>query len=243
MAKDRSESKPATPKKPGRIAQLREVITRSRQLDPAIGWWMALAFVLALAVVVAIGVWVHYPWYAVIVGLPLAMLAATIVMSRRADAAAYRQIEGKPGAVGAALTALRSGWYTDSQPVAVDGGRGDLTTAAMVYRAVGRAGVVLVAEGPDARAQKLLGAERKKVERVVPGVPVTTLRIGAGEAPDVVAVRKLVSRIQRMRATMTKEEAATANKRLRALGGVRPPLPAGIDPNRVRVDRKAMRGR
>ena len=40
-----------------------------------------------------------------------------------------------------------------------------------------------------------------------------------------------------------KAEVAAVNKRLKAMGGLRPPLPAGVDPNRVRMDRKAMRGR
>ena len=46
-----------------------------------------------------------------------------------------------------------------------------------------------------------------------------------------------------MRATLTKEEVVTVNKRLRALGGVKLPVPQGIDPMRARPDRKAMRGR
>jgi hypothetical protein len=36
---------------------------------------------------------------------------------------------------------------------------------------------------------------------------------------------------------------ATVHKRLKALGGVRMPLPHGIDPSRARPDRRAMRGR
>jgi hypothetical protein len=46
-----------------------------------------------------------------------------------------------------------------------------------------------------------------------------------------------------MKPVLTKAEVAAVNKRLKALGGMRPPLPAGVDPNRVRMDRKAMRGR
>jgi hypothetical protein len=46
-----------------------------------------------------------------------------------------------------------------------------------------------------------------------------------------------------MKPVLTKEEVSAVNKRLKAMGGLRPPLPAGIDPNRVRMDRKAMRGR
>ena len=243
MAKDSSEKTPAA-KKRGRIAQLLDVYRQSKQVDPRIGWWMLLAFVGVVVVVVGIGFLLGAPVYAAILGVPLAVLAATIVMSRRAERAAYRQIEGQPGASGAALNALRGGWFTDPQPVAIEAARGgDLTESGLVFRAVGRPGVVLVGEGPSGRAQKALAAERKKVERVVPGVPVTTYRVGTGQGDDLVAIRKLAKRVQRMKPMLTKEEVATINKRLRALGGVRPPLPQGFDPTKARVDRKAMRGR
>jgi len=57
-----------------------------------------------------------------------------------------------------------------------------------------------------------------------------------------VSIRKVANKLQRMKSVLTKEEVAAVNKRLKAMGGMRPPLPAGIDPNRVRMDRKAMRG-
>jgi hypothetical protein len=242
MAKDSSST--AAPKKPGRLAQMRTVLQQSRVLDPKIGWWMAGAFVLTLAVIVAIGWLIGWPVYAAFLGLPLAALAATIVMSRRAERAAYARLEGQPGAAGAALTSLRGGWFTSSEPVAVEGARsGSFSDAAIVYRAVGRPGVVLVAEGPEARAQKLLLAEKKRTERVAPGVPVTAYRVGTGGEEGVVAIRKLTSKVQRMRPAMSKEDVLKVNQRLRALGGVKLPLPQGIDPARVRPDRKAMRGR
>lgn len=241
MAKDSTAA--PTPKKPGRIAQVRTVFQQSKQLDPKIGWWMLLAFVLTLAVAFGIGYAVGWPVYAMILGLPLAALAATLVMSRRAERAAYTRLEGQPGAVGAALTALRGDWYTDSQPVAVEGSRAGVSDAAMVYRAVGRPGIVLVAEGPSVRAQRLLAAERKRTARVAPDVPLTTLAVSDEQGDGLVAIRKLTSTIQRMRPILSKQDVLLVNKRLRALGGLKLPLPQGVDPNRVRVDRRAMRGR
>ncbi len=242
MAKDPSST--AAPKKPGRIAQLRTVLQQSKALDPKIVWWMAGAFVLTLAVIVGIGWLVNWPVYAAILGLPLDALAATIVMSRRAEGAAYAKLEGQPGAAGAALTSLRGGWFTSSEPVAVEGARsGSMADAALVYRAVGRPGVVLVAEGPEARAQRLLLAEKKRTERVAPGVPVTVYRVGSGKEEGVVEIRKLTSKVQRMRATLSKDDVLKVNQRLRALGGVKLPVPQGIDPARARPDRKGMRGR
>ena len=247
MARKKS-AKSTEPKKGGRfrqLGQIREVFTAARSVDPRIGWWMALAAIGALAVMVVIGLLVNMPIYFLILGLPLAALAASMTLSIRAKRAAYKSIEGKPGAAGAALSALRKGWYFEQQPVAAEAGRaGDMASAAMVFRATGRPGVVLVAEGPTARATKLAEAERKKIGRIAgTSVPVTVLRIGEGGGKDEVSIRKVATKLQKMKPVLTKEEVAAVNKRLKAMGGMRPPLPAGVDPNRVRMDRKAMRGR
>jgi hypothetical protein len=229
-------------KKPGRVAQMREVFTASRRLDPLIGWYMLLAAVATLVIVIGIGVLVGHWRYATFLGIPTALLAAVFVMSRRAERAAYGSIEGQPGATGAALGGLRRGWYYSQEPVAADALRaGDMSTASMVFRALGRPGVVLLGEGPDVRARKLLEAERKKVARVAPGVPVTTLMVGDGDGQ--VPIRKVASKLTRMKPVLTKEELAVVNKRLKSLGGVRFGVPAGMDPMKARVDRRAIRGR
>jgi len=243
MAKDPAP-KDTTPKKPGRVAQVRQVFTAAKAVDPQIGWWMALAFLGVLLVAVVIGVLTHFLVFAIIIGIAFAALAATIVLSRRAERAAYRQIEGQPGAVGATLSSLRRGWFFDQQPVAADAARAnDMASAAMVYRAVGRPGIVLIGEGPPARAQKLLAAERKRVERVAPGVPVVLLRVGDGDGDGEVGIRKLTTRVQRLKPVLTKDEVSVVNKRLKALGGMRTPVPKGVDPTKARMDRRSMRGR
>jgi Domain of unknown function (DUF4191) len=243
--KSAKTEKSSEPKKAGRFAQIRQVFTAAHSVDPLIGWWMALAAVGALAVMAGIGVLAGMLVYFLVLGVPMAALAASMVLSFRAKRAAYKSIEGKPGAAGAALSSLRKGWYFEQQPVAAEAGRaGDMASAAMVFRATGRPGVVLVAEGPAARATKLAESERKKISRIAgASVPVTVLRIGEGGGKDEVSVRKVASKLQRMKPVLTKEEVAAVNKRLKALGGMRPPLPAGVDPNRVRMDRKSMRGR
>jgi hypothetical protein len=229
-------------KKQGRLSQIRDVYRVSKQADPLIGWFMLLSFLVVFGVLLVIGFLVKLPWIFGIFGVLFGVLAATIIMSRRAERAAYSQIEGQAGAAGAALTSIRRGWYTDREPVAADVARpGDINSAAMVYRALGRPGVVLVGEGPTARVQKLLATEKKRVERVAPGVPVTTMRVGSGE--NEVPLPKLASKVQRLKPQITKDEMALVNKRLKALGGLRAPLPPGVDPMRARMDRKALRGK
>jgi hypothetical protein len=229
-------------KKPGRIAQLKQVYTVSKQADPNIGRWMLLTFLGIVAVFLVNGLVIDSPIFLGITGVLFGILGATLVMSRRAERAAYRSIEGQAGAAGAALTSIRRGWYTDREPVAADVARaGDVSSAAMVYRALGRPGVVLVGEGPLARVQKLLLKEQKRVERVAPGVPVTTMIVGNDDGQ--VPLNKVASRVQRLKPQITKDEMALVNKRLKSLGGLRAPLPKGVDPTRARMDRRALRGK
>ena len=243
MARNKDgDTKAPKEKKTGRLAQIWQVFKITRQQDPLVGWYMLLAFLVTFGVLFIVGLLLDLGWIFAIFGVMSGILVATIVMSRRAERAAYRQIEGQTGAAGAALTSIRRGWYTDREPVAADVNRpGDFTSAAVVYRTLGRAGVVLVGEGPTGRVQKLLVAEKKRVERVAPGVPVTLMRVGNGE--DEVPINKLASKVQRLRPQITKDEMSVVNKRLKALGGMKAPLPKGIDPTRARMDRKALRGK
>ena len=120
----------------------------------------------------------------------------------------------------------------------------DLQSAALVYRAVGRPGIVLIGEGPSGRAQKLLAAERRKVERVASGVPVTLLRVGDGGTRTRSRIRKLANRVQRMKPVLTKDEVLRGQQAPQvasAASGRRCPR-ASTRPS-VRMDRKAMRGR
>lgn len=215
---------------------MRAVYTMTKGVDPSVTWWMLLGLVVPVAVAVLIGVAIGHWVYMLILGLPLGVLVATFILARKAERAAYAQIAGQPGATGAALTSLRKGWNVDQEPVAVDPRTQDL-----VFRAVGRPGIVLVTEGPLPRVNRLVDAERKKVNRILPNVPVVVVNAGDGE--DQVPLPKLSGKLGRMRPALTKDEVSEVSKRLRALGGVRPPIPKGIDPMRLRPDRKAMRGR
>jgi hypothetical protein len=235
-------------KKPGRIAEIRQAYAAIKTLDARIGWAMLLAALVTFAVLVGIGFLLGglWRWYLVIIAIPSALLAAVFVMNRRGNKAMYGALEGQTGAAGAALQSMgKRGWYAATEPVAVDANRAskasDLSGAAMVFRALGRPGIVLIGEGPKQRVLKLLKVEEKKVTRVAPGVPVHLWVVGNGD--DEVKVSKISSKLTRMRPVLTKEEASVVNKRLKSLGGLRTGVPAGMDPTRARVDRKAMKGK
>jgi hypothetical protein len=236
MARSKSGSE-STPEKQGRLAQLRAVFLMTRRQDPAVVWWMLLALAAAMAVGFLIGVLVGQWIYVTVLGFFVGIMLATVVLARRAERAAFAQLAGQPGASLAALQNVKRGWNIEEQPVAVDPRTQDL-----VFRAVGRPGVLLVTEGPVPRVNRLAEQERKRINRVL-GAEVPVIIINTGDGEGLVALRKLRGVVLKKRPKLTKAEVTEITRRLRALGAVKPPIPKGIDPTRMRPDRRASRGR
>ena len=82
-------------------------------------------------------------------------------------------------------------------------------------------------------------SRRRRRSRVAPASPCTSV---VGDGDDEVPVKKISGKLTRMRPVLTKAETAVVNKRLKSLGGMKPPIPRGSTP-RGPVDRKAMRGK
>ena len=241
MARQKSDSSPAQPAAPKKTRWYKNVwqaYTMTRETDKAVTWWLLLTFLGIMAVAVGLGLlWgPSRVGYMIFVGVPFAFLGTLIVLVRRTEAAAYERIAGQPGAALSALRTIRRGWDFPEEPVAMD-----MRTQDLVFRGVGRPGVVLVSEGPPQRAARLLEQERKKVNRVLSTVPVVMIQ--CGDAQGQVPLRKLARKVSRLRPTLSKQATAEVTKRLKALGGVRIPVPKGVDPMKVRPDRKGMRGR
>jgi Domain of unknown function (DUF4191) len=237
MAASRSEKQAASAKKPGRLSTLRQVFTLTRESDPALPLWMLGGFVAVVLVGFLVGLALGHPVYFAVIAVPLGLLVALLIMSRRAERFAYQRAAGQAGVTGQVLKNIRRGWYVEEEPVAIDPRTRDL-----VFRAVGRPGVALVTEGPVPRVNRLVDGERKRVSRVLgPNVPILVLHVGDGEGQ--VPLRKLNNKLMRSKPVLTKTEAGQVAARLKALGGARPPIPKGIDPTRMRPDRKGVRGR
>jgi hypothetical protein len=235
--RSRSGTKADSGKKPGRLSTLRQVYSVTRESDPRLPLWMLLGFAGTILLAYLIGLAIGHGPYLAILGLPLGLLVALLIMSRRAERFAYARAAGQPGVTGQVLKNLRRGWYVEEEPVAIDPRTRDL-----VFRAVGRPGVALVAEGPVNRVQRLVEGERRRVTRVLgPNVPVIVVHVGDGEGQ--VPLRRVNNKLMRSKPALTKTEVSQVAARLRALGGVRPPIPKGIDPTRARPDRKGVRGR
>ncbi len=236
MARDNSPAAAPTGKKTRWYHQVWQAYQMTRKNDPAVTWIVLAVFFGIIALGLVIGLLIGHWVYVLLLSIPFAALGAMFILARRAETAAYTQIEGQPGAAFAALGTIRRGWTFAQEPVAVDP-----RTQDMVFRGVGRPGVVLVGEGPASRIGKLLESERKRTARVISGAPITLIQVGDGEGQ--VALRKLPRAVQKLRPKLTKQEVAEVSKRLTALGGVRLPVPKGVDPMRARPDRKGMRGR
>jgi len=229
--------KPKKVKKPSRIKQMVDIFKMTRRHDPMVLWLMLGAFFglilvsLLVTLLVSPGNWIT----GLLLGIPLGLLGALLIMSRRAERAAYAQIEGKPGAAGAALSSLKRGWIFDEQPAAVNP-----RTQDVVFRAIGKPGIVLVTEGPSTRVKGLVDAERRRLNRILPNVPVTVIETGKGEGQTSIA--KVTKKMNKLKGELTKVEVSAVNKRISSMGN-KLPIPKGIDPYKARPDRKASRGR
>lgn len=231
----RSKEKSSTPKPPGRFKQMWQVFQMTRRHDASAQWFMLLAFALPVLLGIGLGIWLGAGngftialW--VVAGVLAGILIAMIVLGRLAEKAAYSQIEGQAGAVGAVLrSSLRRGWVGSEMPVAVNG-----KTQDAIYRAVGRGGVVLIAEGARSRTQRMLEDEKRKVARILPNVPVAFVTVGRGEGE--VPLHKLPRHLSGIKNTLTKAEVMAVNNRLSSLG-TQLPIPKGIDPFKVRPQR------
>jgi hypothetical protein len=228
MARKGSDEQDGSEKK-GRFAQIKQTYRMAKKSDPYLGW-ITLGTVLAvLAVLVLVGVLLRPVWLWPILGLPLALLAGALVFGRRAERAAYSQIEGQPGAAVAALGTLRRGW--DTTPVVATNRHQDV-----VHRAVGRPGVVLVGEGTSAsRVANLLAQERRRHARVVGEVPVHDVVVGTDE--NQVPLRRLAKHLMKLPRSLRPAEVTELRSRLRALGTQPMAMPKGPLPRGMKIPR------
>jgi Domain of unknown function (DUF4191) len=229
-------STPKPPKEPGRLKQMYQVLKMTMRYDKLAVWFLLLGFLLpvlgglTLAFLLAPDQVFGFVLY-IVAGLLGGVLVFLIVLGRRAEKAAYSQIEGQPGAVGAVLkSSLRRGWTASEMPVAVSP-----KTQDAVYRAVGRGGVALIGEGPRSRTQRMLEDERKSISRILPNVPVTFLYVGPDA--DSIPLFKLPTKLRSLKPALRKPEILAVSNRLNSLGKNGLPIPKGIDPMKVRAAR------
>lgn len=221
--------------KPSRRAQLVQAYRITKQSDPRIGLVLLGLFLVAAVIVGGLGWWLIHPFIGVMLGLPAGLLAAMIVFGRRAEKAAYAQVEGRPGAAAASLGMLRKGWE-------VKHGVAFTKNQDIVHRVVGRPGIILVGEGNPTRVRNLLTVEKKKHARMVDDVPI--FDIVAGDGADAVPIRRLPKHIMKLPRSLRPADVTDVLQRLRALDAMRPqaPIPKGPVPQSAKAARQMMRG-
>ncbi|MDN3297332.1 DUF4191 domain-containing protein [Streptomyces ficellus] len=214
---------------PGRLKQIALTYKMTRKADPKVGLVVAGVGIVVFGVLLAIGFLIGHPVYLGILGFLLAFLAMAIVFGRRAERAAFGQMEGQPGAAAAVLQNVGRGWTTT--PAVAMNRHQDV-----VHRAVGKAGIVLVAEGNPNRLRTLLAAEKKRMARVV-DVPVHDIIVGKGEGQ--VPLNKVRTTMLKLPRVLTGPQVTQANDRLRAMGDLMSnmPLPKGPMPKGMRMPR------
>jgi hypothetical protein len=223
MAKEDSEN-------PGRLKQIALTYKMTRRADRKIGWILAGVGLVTVGVLLAIGFLIGHPVYAGILGAVLALLAMAIVFGRRAERAAFGEMEGQPGAAAAVLENIGRGW-TVTPAVAMN------RSQDVVHRAVGRAGIVLVGEGNPNRLRSLLSSEKKKMARVVADVPVHDFVVGDDEGQ--VPLKKLRTTLLKLPRVLQGSQVTQVNDRLRAMGDLMSnmPIPKGPMPKGMRMPR------
>ncbi|QYJ05332.1 DUF4191 domain-containing protein [Nocardioides panacisoli] len=242
--KDKKAEKAAKPSDPAamnRRQQMVETYRMTKRVDPVIGWLLLGSFLLA-GLVGGYLIYLIPPQgtfglvMAVISGILLGLLAAMIIFGRRAQKAAYRQMEGQLGAGARALTMLRRGWKIEEMV-------GFNKQQDMVHRVVGPPGIVLVGEGNPQRLKQLLAGERRKHERVLDGVPVHEVMVGDGDGQ--VPLPRLVKHVRKLGRNVKPAEITDILHRLKALDSQRPkvPMPHGPMPTSMKGMRQNLRGR
>lgn len=225
-----------------RRGQIMQTYQMAKRSDPRLGLIILATFLVGAAA--GFGVMWLLPGdgvlslvISIIGAFMIGMLAALIVFGRRAQKAAYTQMEGQPAAAAGALQMLRRGWKVD--PVV-----GFTKQQDVVHRVVGPPGIVLVGEGSSqSRVKALLATERKKHERVAYEVPIHEVVCGRGDGE--VPLPKLVRHVQKLGRNVKPAEMTDILQRLKALDAQRGklPLPKGPVPTSMKGMRSQQRGR
>ncbi|OUC91555.1 DUF4191 domain-containing protein [Streptosporangium minutum] len=223
--------KPEDPERPGRIKQLRMIAQIIKEANPK---GMPIVYASALGTLVlciVIGLVTGWFWYLLLIGIMLALTVGLVVFGQIAQKSQYSMLHGQVGAAAAILQGMRGNWEV-TPAVAVNRDQD------IVHRVVGYPGIVLVSEGPGSRVQKMLVAEKKRVQRVALDVPVYDIQSGDGEGQ--IPIAKLQRHLMKLPRNLKKPAVYEINNRLKALPQTLP-MPKGPLPRGAKMPRPKMR--
>ena len=206
-----------------------DVVKADRTALPLILVAFVLPILLGVLLALLTGFFAFY-----VLGVAVGLLVAFAVFARKVQSSSYKQVEGQPGASLAVVSTMRGAWLV-TEAVQVDP-----RTQSMVHRVVSRGGIVLLVEGEA--GGRLVGTEVRLLRKVAGDTPLQVLTIGrdTGETP----IDKLQSVLMKLPRVLTESEAASLDKRLKALAGaMNVPMPKGPMPGKARMPKQDRRGR
>ncbi|MEY3407149.1 MAG: hypothetical protein RL038_210 [Actinomycetota bacterium] len=210
------------------MISIRETYRLTKPVDPAIRWILPLTFLAVTGALLALGLLLGGFWISLAVtSWAWGLLAMTFVFGRRAERAAYAQIDGMPGAAAQVLGTLKAGWFTAA---AVEVNRNQ----ELVHRVVGRPGVILVVEAE--RGSSIVQTALTKTQRWVGEIPIHTIYVGHGEGKTPIA--KLNRTVMKLPKALRPAEVTELRRKLEAVGGSALPIPKGPMPKGMRVPRR-----
>jgi len=212
-----------------RFRTIRDNYRMAKEHDPQLRWILLGILVIGLAATAAVILALGNPITWIIIGLSLILVVESIVFSRRAMRAAYKSIEGKPGAAVAVVQSMaKQGWAIT--PAVAANKNQDL-----VHRAVGRPGVVLIGEGTGAGLPNLMANERKRTGRFIGELPISEVTVGSENGQ--VSIGQLEKHLRKMPKVLSPGESVDLRKRLDALAAAPVPMPKGPMPKSGRMPR------
>ena len=226
------------PKGKGLFSQFREQVKFLKEVDPKAMPLGIFFGVLIFLVILALGSIISgFAFLGIVIWAILAIvtgyLTLLLTMTRRANSAIFKKYENEPGRISITVgTLTRRRWKGNNQPVAVNP-----RTKDMVFRIVGPAGVVLMAEGAKTSAKAMLEEERRKVQRLASGVTVHTFY--SAQDGEGVPLGQLHKKISKLKRSLNRAEIAAVQNRLASIdsrSGL--PIPKGIDPMKMRASRR-----
>lgn len=230
---EKQEKKPKKKRWYSYLVDAYKIVKEEYSWAPIAIWGSVILFiVLGVLLGYATGSWAMW----IVLGIGLAIVVPMLILVALVKRASYRRIDGMPGAASAVLSNIKRGWSISEEPV-----RFNAKTQDMIFRAIGRPGVVLIADGDPNRVNKLINEERRAIKRVAPSAPVEVIKVGNGEG--LVSLIDLEKTMKRLPKKISNEEVAAVAKRLDAVQTNSLPIPKGVDPFNARPDRRGMRGR
>jgi hypothetical protein len=223
--KSSAKSKPGRtkPSRGERAKQIATAFKLTRDNDPRLVLLLVAAFLVPLAVFVALGIVLGHPIYLGILGLLTGVLALVAVFGRRMQKMQYAQVEGQPGAAAAVLQTMRGNWR-------VTPAVGFTREQDLVHRIVGLPGVILVGEGNPGRTRGLIGTEKKRLARFIGETPVYDVMVGDGEGQ--IALKSLQRHLMKLPRNIKPARVNDLERMFKAMPSSLP-IPKGAMPTRV----------